>query len=410
MTTTYDIVVVGAGIVGLGTARELRRRHPQLLIAVVDKEDQPGQHQSGHNSGVLHAGVYYKPGSLKAELCVQGKASMERFADEHGIAYETCGKLIIALDDSELDRLADLEQRGHANGVPGLRMVGPEELREIEPHAAGVRALHSPGTGIIDFGRVVEVLADDLRGQGVDFFLGHEVTGLDQVGDLTAVRTPRGDIVARRVVSCAGLHSDRVARLDSDPDVSIIPFRGDYYTLTPEARHLCRGLIYPVPDPSLPFLGVHFTKRIDGAVWAGPNAVLATAREGYRRSDLDLRDLTETIRYPGFAKLARKYWRTGAQEVWRDVVKAAFVKDLQRYVPDVKSEQLVFGPSGVRAQAVATDGGLVDDFKLAVTERSVHVLNAPSPAATASLAIGARLADAVDDAFSLTPRASRTTS
>jgi L-2-hydroxyglutarate oxidase len=410
MTTTYDIVVVGAGIVGLGTARELHRRHPQLLIAVVDKEDRPGQHQSGHNSGVLHAGVYYKPGSLKAQLCVQGKASMEQFADEHGIAYESCGKLIIALDESELDRLADLEQRGHANGVPGLRTVGPEELREIEPHAAGVRALHSPGTGIIDFGRVVEVLAEELRTQGVDFYLGHEVTGLQQTGDITAVRTPRGDIVGRRVVSCAGLHSDRVARLDSDPDMAIVPFRGDYYTLTPEARHLCRGLIYPVPDPSLPFLGVHFTKRIDGAVWAGPNAVLATAREGYRRSDLNARDLTETIRYPGFSKLARKYWRTGAQEVWRDVVKAAFLKDLRRYVPEVESKHLVFGPSGVRAQAVRPDGGLVDDFKLAITERSVHVLNAPSPAATASLAIGARLADAVAEAFSLTPRVSRTTS
>jgi L-2-hydroxyglutarate oxidase LhgO len=410
MVTTYDIVVVGSGIVGLATVRELLQRHPQLAIAVVDKEDRPGVHQSGHNSGVLHAGVYYKPGSLKAQLCVQGKASMERFADEHGIAYETCGKLIVAIDDSELDRLADLEQRGIANGVPGLRMVGPDELREIEPHAAGVRALHSPRTGIIDFGRVVEVLAEELQAAGVDFYFGHEVTGLRRFGDLTAVQTQRGDVVARRVVSCAGLQSDRVARLDSEPDVAIIPFRGDYYTLTPEARHLCRGLIYPVPDPTLPFLGVHFTKRVDGEVWAGPNAVLATAREGYRRSDLDLRDLTETVRYPGFAKLARKYWKTGAQEVWRDVVKAAFLKDLQRYVPEVRSDQLIFGPSGVRAQAVGRDGALVDDFTLAVTEHSVHVLNAPSPAATASLAIAARLVDDVDRAFSLTPRAVRTSS
>lgn len=407
MATAYDIVIVGSGIVGLATARELQMRHPQLGIAVVDKESRPGQHQSGHNSGVLHAGVYYKPGSLKAQLCVQGKAQMERFADEHGIAYETCGKLIIATKESELDRLADLEQRGTANGVPGLRMVDAKELRDIEPHAAGVRALHSPGTGIIDFGRVVEVLAAELRSAGVDFFLGHEVSGLERVGDVTAVQTQHGDILARRVVSCAGLHSDRVARLDSAPDVAIIPFRGDYYTLTSEARYLCRGLIYPVPDPTLPFLGVHFTKRIDGAVWAGPNAVLATAREGYRRSDLDLRDLTETVRYPGFAKLARTYWKIGAQEVWRDVVKSAFVKDLQRYVPEVRSDQLVFGPSGVRAQAVGRDGALVDDFQLAVTEHSVHVLNAPSPAATASLAIGSRLADDVDRAFSLLPRGVR---
>jgi L-2-hydroxyglutarate oxidase len=401
LSKTYDVVVVGAGIVGLATARELHARHPQLAIAVVDKESRPGQHQSGHNSGVLHAGVYYKPGSLKAQLCVRGKAAMERFADEHGIDYETCGKLIVAVDESELARLADLEQRGKANGVPGLRMIGQEELREIEPHAAGIRALHSPHTGIIDFSRVVDVLADRLSQSGVTFYLGHQVTGLREVGGTTAVQTTQGDILTRRVVSCAGLHADRVATMNSDPDVAIIPFRGDYYTLKPEARHLCRGLIYPVPDPSLPFLGVHFTKRIDGAVWAGPNAVLATAREGYRRSDVDLRDLTEIVRYPGSAKLARRWWRTGAQEVWRDVVKAAFVRDLQRYVPEVKSSDLVFGPSGVRALAVGIDGSLVDDFKLAVSHNSVHVLNAPSPAATASLAIAGRLADDVDQAFSL---------
>ena len=405
MSKRYDIVVVGAGIVGLATARELLDRHPQLAIAVVEKEDRAGQHQSGHNSGVLHAGVYYKPGSLKAQLCVQGKIAMERFAAEHGIDYETCGKLIVALDESELGRLADLEERGKANGVPGLRMVGPEELREIEPHAAGVRALHSPGTGIIDFGRVVEVLAGLLADRGVDLYFGHQVTGLRQVGDTVAVQTLRGDILSARVVSCGGLQSDRLAAMDSETDVAIVPFRGDYYTLTPEARHLCRGLIYPVPDPALPFLGVHFTKRIDGAVWAGPNAVLATAREGYRRRDLNIGDLTETIRYPGFGKLAKRWWRTGAQEVWRDVVKAAFVKDLQRYVPEVRSNQLVFGPSGVRAQAVGSDGSLVDDFKLAVSDRSVHVLNAPSPAATASLAIAGRLADNVQSAFSLGDRA-----
>ncbi|HEY5785736.1 MAG TPA: L-2-hydroxyglutarate oxidase [Microlunatus sp.] len=399
MNNVFDVAVVGAGLIGLATAKTLQQRHPELSIAVLDKESAPGQHQSGHNSGVLHAGVYYKPGSLKAELCVQGKSAMERFAADNGIAVDTCGKLIVALEDSELGRLADLEQRGRANGVPGLRMVGPEEMREIEPHVTGVRALHSPGTGIIDFGRVVEVLAEQLKALGVEILLGHEVLGLRRSGAITAIRTGQSDVLARRVISCAGLHSDRVARLDSDPDVTVIPFRGDYYTLTPEARYLCRGLIYPVPDPTLPFLGVHFTKRHDGEVWAGPNAVLATAREGYRRSDLDLGDLMETVRYPGFAKLARKYWKTGAQEVWRDVVKAAFLRDLQRYVPAVRSDQLVFGPSGVRAQAVGVDGTLVDDFKLSVSQSSVHVLNAPSPAATASLAIAGRLADEVENAF-----------
>jgi L-2-hydroxyglutarate oxidase len=403
MSTPYDVVMIGAGIVGLATARELASRHPDLKIAVVDKEDQPGQHQSGHNSGVLHAGVYYKPGSLKATLCVDGKTRMEQFAEEHGIPFETCGKLIVALSDSELGRLDDLAERGRANGVPGLRMVGPEEMREIEPYAVGVRALHSPRTGIIDFGQVVTTLARLLVDEGVDLLLGHEVLSVTSRSGRQVLLTSRGEIETHKVISCAGLQADRVASLDSEPDVQIVPFRGDYYTLRPEARFLCRGLIYPVPDPSLPFLGVHFTKRIDGAVWAGPNAVLATKREGYGRSMVDWRDLVETVRFPGFRKLARQQWRTGAAEIWRDVVKGAFVKELQRYVPSVRAEQLTFGPSGVRAQAVGTDGAMVDDFKLAATEHSLHVLNAPSPAATASLAIARRLADEAAAVLSLSP-------
>ena len=406
MNTPYSAVIIGAGILGLATARELLQRFPGARLAIIDKEDVPGRHQSGHNSGVLHAGVYYKPGSLKAELCVRGKAAMERFATEHDVPYATCGKLIVALDSSELGRLADLEARGRANGVPGLRMVGPAEMAEIEPHAAGIRALHVPGTGIIDFGQVVEALTRELVDAGVDFYLGHQVTGLHTTklaggAQSTVVRTIWSEIEGRRVIACAGLHSDRVARLDSEPEVAIVPFRGDYYTLAPEARGLCRGLIYPVPDPSLPFLGVHFTRRIDGAVWAGPNAVLATAREGYRRSTVDLRDLTETVRYPGFRRLARRYWRTGAQEVWRDVSKAAFVKQLQRYVPEVRPDQLSFGPSGVRAQAVGVDGAMVDDFTLASTPTSLHVLNAPSPAATASLAIAHRIVDQAEQTLDL---------
>jgi (S)-2-hydroxyglutarate dehydrogenase len=407
LNTPYGAVIVGAGILGLATGRELLRRYPDARLAIVDKEQTPGQHQSGHNSGVLHAGVYYKPGSLKAELCVQGKAAMERFAEKHGVRYETCGKLIVALDSSELGRLADLEARGQANGVAGLRMVGPREMAEIEPHAAGIRALHVPGTGIIDFGQVVSALSRELVDAGVDFYLGREVTGLRTTAKTTVLHTTRGDIEGRRLITCAGLHSDRIARLDSQPKVQIVPFRGDYYTLVPEARHLCRGLIYPVPDPTLPFLGVHFTRRVDGAVWAGPNAVLATAREGYRRSKVDIRDLLETVRYPGFRRLAARYWRTGAQEVWRDVVTSAFVRQLQRYVPAVRSDQLVFGPAGVRAQAVGADGAMVDDFTLASTPNSLHVLNAPSPAATASLAIARHIADEADralDLSSLRPR------
>jgi L-2-hydroxyglutarate oxidase LhgO len=326
---------------------------------------------------------------------------MERFAEENGIPYERCGKLIVALRDDELRRLDDLEARGNANGVPGLRMVGPQELRDIEPYATGVRALHVPGTGIIDFGRVVDALAEQLRAEGIDVLVSHEVTGIEQRADGQVLHTSRGDVETRRVISCAGLHSDRIARWTTPPPLQIVPFRGDYYTLKPEARHLCRGLIYPVPDPSLPFLGVHFTKRIDGEVWAGPNAVLATAREGYDRTDFSRGDLMETLRYPGFRKLAGKYWKTGAAEMWRDVAKPAFVGELRRYVPALRRDQLTFGPSGVRAQAVGADGRLVDDFVLSASTNALHVLNAPSPAATAAFAIAGRLADQAAKAFSL---------
>ena len=393
MTDRFDVAVVGGGIVGLATALRLTETRPDVRVAVLEKEPELATHQSGHNSGVLHAGLYYQPGSLKARLCREGKAAVEAFAESHGIPFERCGKLVVALDESELERLASLRERAEANGVPGLEEVGPERIRELEPHAAGIRGLWSPGTGIVDFRRIALAMADDLRAQGVEILTGREVRGLDERDGEVVVATPAGEVGATVVVACAGLQADRVAALSGARDgPRIVPFRGDYYTLTAEARGLVRGLIYPVPDPRFPFLGVHFTKRIDGEVWAGPNAVLAFAREGYRRRDLIPRDLLGTLTNAGFLRLAGRYFRTGLGEMWRDWWKPAFVRELQRYVPEIRSDQLVFGPSGVRAQALASDGSLVDDFDLGGSARILHVRNAPSPAATSSLAIGSMLA------------------
>jgi L-2-hydroxyglutarate oxidase LhgO len=393
MTEGFDVVVIGGGIVGLATATRLLETRPDLRIAIAEKEAELATHQSGHNSGVLHAGLYYPPGSLKARLCREGKAAIEAFADAHDIPYERCGKLVVALDEGELGRLAGLRERALANDVPGLEEVGPERIRELEPHAAGIRGLWSPGTGIIDFRRVALAMAADLRERGVAILTGREVRSLTERGGEVVAATSAGDLRAGLVVACAGLHADRVAALGGDRDgPRIVPFRGDYYTLTPDARGLVRGLIYPVPDPRFPFLGVHFTKRIDGAVWAGPNAVLAFAREGYRRRDIRPLELLGTLTDPGFLRLARRHLRTGLAEMWRDWWKPAFAAELRRYVPAIRSDQLVFGPSGVRAQALARDGTLVDDFALGGRGRILHVRNAPSPAATSSLAIGAMLA------------------
>ena len=394
MSDRFDVVVVGGGILGLATAVRLLERSPDLRVVVLDKEPELARHQTGHNSGVLHAGLYYAPGSMKATLCREGKAALETFAAEHDIPVERCGKLVVALDASELERFAALRERAVANGVAGLEEVGPERIREIEPHAAGIRALWSPTTAIVDFRRVALAYADELLARGATIRTGMRVSAIEERAGEVLVTAGREAVLGRLVVVCAGLHADRLARLTGAPaDPSIVPFRGDYYTLTPEARHLVHGLIYPVPDPRFPFLGVHFTKRIDGAVWAGPNAVLAFAREGYRRRDVRIGDLAATLTDRGFLRLARRYLRTGLGEMWRDWWKPAFVRELQRYVPEIRSDQLVFGPSGVRAQALARDGTLVDDFVLGGSGRVLHVRNAPSPAATSSLAIGARLAD-----------------
>jgi L-2-hydroxyglutarate oxidase len=404
MARRYDVAVIGGGLIGLATAYRLLGTKPGLRLAVLEKEPELARHQSGRNSGVIHAGLYYTPGSLKALLCREGMELLKEFADDHEIPYQLCGKLVVALNEHELPALAELKQRGLANGLRGLTEVDADGIRELEPHAAGIRALHVPETGIIDFRRIAFAYAEEVQARGGEIMLGSRVVSLDRRADGRRLVLERGDAVdAEHVVSCAGLHSDRVAALTgSDPlAYRIIPFRGDYYTLTPQASSLVRGLIYPVPDPSFPFLGIHFTRRIDGAVWAGPNAVPAFAREGYRRRNVNLRDLASTIAFPGFRRLAREYARTGAAEMWRDFVKTAFVRELRRYVPEIRSRDLRFGPSGIRAQCMSVDGKLVDDFLLEEADGVLHVLNAPSPGATASLAIGRMLAEKAAAAFAL---------
>ncbi|MFN2556322.1 MAG: L-2-hydroxyglutarate oxidase [Nitriliruptorales bacterium] len=392
----YDVAIVGGGLVGLAVAYQLLRRSPGLAIAVIEKETELAHHQSGHNSGVLHAGLYYQPGSLRARLCVEGKEELEAFALDHDIPFRRLGKLVVALDARDLPRLEELRRRGRANGVPGLREIGPEEMRAIEPHVVGIRALHVPGTGVIDFAKVAQTIADEIRSAGGELLLGQEVVGIQGGTGVSELLTRQGEIRARHAVTCAGLHADRVTELSGrKPKAGIVPFRGDYYSFRPPARGLVRGLVYPVPDPAFPFLGVHFTRTIRDQVLAGPNAVLALAREGYRRRDLDLRDLRETLGHPGFRRLARRHWRYGTAELWRDLVKSSFLRSCRRYLPELQSSDLVFGPSGVRAQAVAEDGSLVDDFLMDETETETHVQNAPSPAATASLAIGRVISERV---------------
>lgn len=406
---SYDIAIVGGGIVGLATARELLLRRPALRLIVVEKDAVIASQQSGHNSGVVHTGIYYAPGSLKAQACVEGHRRLLRFCEEQGINYELCGKLIVALDESELPRLNELYRRGTANGVAGLELVGPERLREIEPYAAGIKAIHSPNTGIVDYVQVAHAYARNVQAQGGEIVVGHRVTAINQRGASAMLSTrtlpagqPGPQIEARWVITCAGLQSDRVSAFgESQRDVRILPFRGDYYVLRPEKRHLVRALIYPVPDPRFPFLGVHFTRRHDGEIWAGPNAVLAFARQGYGRWDIAPHDLWDTLSYGGFWKMAAQYWRVGLMEYYRDYVKRAYVKELQRYLPAVRADDLLPGPSGVRAQAVGADGRLVDDFLIRRGERTIHVQNAPSPAATSSLVIADTIVETAEKAFDL---------
>ena len=402
MTERFDVAIVGGGIVGLATAYRLLEQRPALCLAVLEKEPALAEHQSGRNSGVIHAGLYYAPGSLRARLCREGKDALERFCEEHDIPFETCGKLVVAVDETELPRLAELKARGEANGLRGLEEVGPERIREIEPHAAGIRALHVAETGILDFRLVALAYADEVRALGGEILLDHRVTAIDRYGDGLVIETSHGPILARNLITCAGLQSDRIARMTGAPELMrVVPFRGDYCVLRPHARRLVRGLIYPVPDPAFPFLGVHFTRRIDGEVWAGPNAVLAFARERYGRFDLSPRDLAATLTFPGFRRLARRYWRTGLGEMRRDWSKPAFVQACQRLVPELEPADVEWGPSGIRAQTVLESGDLADDFSVQASERILHVRNAPSPAATASLAIGRVLAERAIERFDL---------
>ncbi|MBV8150548.1 MAG: L-2-hydroxyglutarate oxidase [Candidatus Eremiobacteraeota bacterium] len=399
---TYDIAVVGGGIVGLATSRELLRRHPRLKLANFEKEADHNRHQTGHNSGVIHSGIYYTPGSLKARLCVEGRRALWDYCDEKGIEYRTVGKLIVATSEDELPRLHDLYERGLANGVEDLELLDAAAIRAREPHCTGVRAISSPVTGIVDFTRVANSYADDVRALGGTLYLSHEITGFRRKGTTTLLESPAGDIEAKSVVTCAGLYSDRLARMTggaSDP--KIVPFRGDYLILKPEKRYLVKGNIYPVPDPAFPFLGVHFTPRMDGSIWLGPNAVLAFAREGYDFLTIKPPELWDALTYPGFWKMAMKYWQTGAGEIYRDVVRSAYVKALRRYIPELRPDDCLPGPAGVRAQAMTAAGALVDDFVFDGAEGIVHVRNAPSPGATSSLAIGRFVADEAARRFEL---------
>lgn len=386
--------IVGGGILGLAFARELQLRRPGIEVVVFEKEAALATHQTGRNSGVVHAGLYYTPGSLKARLCVDGVRRLRAYCADRGIAYDECGKVVVALEPWEEPLLRGIHERALANGVPGVRLIDGAQIRELEPHAVGRLALHSPHTAIVYYAEVARAFADDVRAADGEIRLGHEVRGIRHRGGRVEVGTTRGRYTVDRLLTCAGLHSDRLAALAGDePDPRIVPFRGEYYRLVPERRDLVRGLIYPVPDPRYPFLGVHLTKRIDGEVLVGPNAVLAFAREGYHFAALRRRDLLETLRYSGFRRLAAQHWRTGLDEMRRSLSRRRFVAEARRYVPELRDDDVVPAHAGVRAQALDADGALVDDFRITGDEAVVHVRNAPSPAATSSMAIADHLVD-----------------
>ena len=398
----YDIVIVGAGIIGLSTALTLLERHPALKIALLEKGNDIAQQQTGHNSGVIHSGIYYRPGSFKAQFCVEGRASMVKFCQENEIPYREIGKVIVATDEIQVERLKVLQERGTANDVEGLRLVDKDELGELEPHVKGIAALFAPKTGIVNYQDVSRVYAEKVQDAGAEIHLNSKVESFERHDGLIYIETENGEFVTKNIVNCAGLHSDRIARMmGTDPGLKIIPFRGEYYTIKKEREYLVKHLIYPVPDPAFPFLGVHFTHNMKGYVEAGPNAVLATRREGYRKRDFSIGDTWDTFTFGGFWKMTARDWITGFYEMNRSWRKSVFVKDLQKMIPEIQKSDLGKGGAGVRAQAVDYQGNLLDDFRIAQTEGAVHVLNAPSPGATSSLVIGNKVADMAEETFAL---------
>ncbi|HEY9620743.1 MAG TPA: L-2-hydroxyglutarate oxidase [Crinalium sp.] len=391
----YDFAIIGGGIVGLSTGMALGKRYPGAKILVLEKESKWAFHQTGNNSGVIHSGVYYKPGSFKAKFCRDGCNSMVEFCREHNIPHEVCGKVIVATEEKELPLLENLYQRGLQNGIPVTRITA-EQVREYEPHVSAIAGIWVSSTGIADYKKVCHKYAELIQEQGGDLRLNTKVLRIVETPEGQVLETNQGSFQAKFVINCAGLHSDRVAKLNQvDPQAKIVPFRGEYYELVPEKRHLVKGLIYPVPNPDFPFLGVHFTRMIDGTVHAGPNAVLSLKREGYTKTDFDLRDFAEVMAYPGFWKLAAKHADEGIKEIIRSFSKAAFVQSLQRLIPEVQSEDVIPTHAGVRAQALMNDGKLVDDFLIVNGKNSIHVCNAPSPAATSSLEIGKAVAEQI---------------
>ncbi len=398
----FDIAVIGGGIVGLATAMQLAEKNPKTKIVVLEKETRVAMHQTGHNSGVIHSGIYYRPGSAKAQMCVSGRKALLEFCDQLGIPYNLCGKVILATHREQLPQLEELMKRGRENGVVGLELIGKERLKEIEPHSSGIMALYSPTTGIIDFSIVAQAYASKFQILGGEILTSTTLKTVTQRTEGLILKTSTGEVYCKFLINCAGLFTDRLAMMMArnspsktlkEASFQIIPFRGEYYKLIPERRDWVRGLIYPVPDPNLPFLGVHCSRTVRGDVEVGPNAVLALAREGYRKNDINLRDMWQIFTYKGFWAMARAQWRTGLDEFRRSVSKGAFVRALQELLPDVKPQDLVPAGRGVRAQAVSADGDLIDDFIISSSPRVIHVLNAPSPGATASLAIGRRICD-----------------